>query len=280
MKIGIVDVGGGTRGAFGAGVLDYCLDNEIYADYFIGVSAGSANGASYLAKQKGRNFKFYSEYAMRKEYMSIYNFIKKRSYVDLDYIYSTLTNKNGEYPLDYVTFKNNGCDFEVVATECNTGNRIYFDKDCICQDYYDVLKASSCVPVACQPYRFGNNYYYDGGISDPIPYKRAFEKQCDKVIVILTKPKDFFRNNHTDRKMAKFIKKSQPICSQRLRNRSYVYNQSLKEILKLEKEGKLLIIAPENVSKVGTLNKDKSIIEELYKQGYMQANKIKGFING
>ena len=61
-KIGIVDVGGGLRGIYPAGVFDYLLDNKIYLPYAIGVSAGSANVASYTARQKGRNKVFYEEY--------------------------------------------------------------------------------------------------------------------------------------------------------------------------------------------------------------------------
>lgn len=62
MKIGLIDVGGGLRGAFGAGVLDYCLDQNIVFDYVIGVSAGVANVASFLAGQRGRNYEFYTNY--------------------------------------------------------------------------------------------------------------------------------------------------------------------------------------------------------------------------
>lgn len=42
MKTGIVDVGGGLRGIYAAGVLDYCMDKGIRFDLGIGVSAGSA----------------------------------------------------------------------------------------------------------------------------------------------------------------------------------------------------------------------------------------------
>lgn len=69
MKTGIVDVGGGLRGIYAAGVLDCCLDAGIRFDMAIGVSAGSANIASYLAGQRGRNYRFYTEYAFRKEYI-------------------------------------------------------------------------------------------------------------------------------------------------------------------------------------------------------------------
>ena len=46
MKIGVVDVGGGLRGIYAAGVFDYCMDENIKFDCCIGVSAGSANVAS------------------------------------------------------------------------------------------------------------------------------------------------------------------------------------------------------------------------------------------
>lgn len=95
MKTGVVDVGGGLRGVYAAGVYDYCMDQGIRFDLCIGVSAGSANAAAYIAGQKKRNFPFYTEYPFRKEYMSIRNFIKKHSYLDLDYIYGTLSNSDG-----------------------------------------------------------------------------------------------------------------------------------------------------------------------------------------
>lgn len=35
---GIVDVGGGLRGIYGAGIFDYCMEQGIHFDYCIGVS--------------------------------------------------------------------------------------------------------------------------------------------------------------------------------------------------------------------------------------------------
>ena len=46
MKTAIIDVGGGMRGIYAAGVLDCCLDERITVDLAIGISAGSANLAS------------------------------------------------------------------------------------------------------------------------------------------------------------------------------------------------------------------------------------------
>ena len=87
MKIGIVDVGGGFRGVYACGVLDYCLDNNIRFDLGIGVSAGCANLASFIAGQRGRNHQFYTKYGLRKQYAGLGNLVWKKSYIDLDYAY-------------------------------------------------------------------------------------------------------------------------------------------------------------------------------------------------
>lgn len=89
MKLGVVDVGGGLRGIYAAGVFDYCLEQGIQFDLCIGVSAGSANAASYVAGQRARNYSFYIDYPFRRQYMSVRNFLFKGSYLDLDYVYGT-----------------------------------------------------------------------------------------------------------------------------------------------------------------------------------------------
>lgn len=90
MKTAVIDVGGGMRDVYGSGVFDFCLDNGIGFDYCIGISAGSANISSYLAGQRGRSRRFYDVYSFRKEYMSFGNYVRRGSYVDLDYVYGFL----------------------------------------------------------------------------------------------------------------------------------------------------------------------------------------------
>ena len=279
MKIGIVDVGGGTRGIFGAGVLDRCMEMGFMADHFVGVSAGSANGASYLAGQKGRNFVCYNEFAFRKEYMSWDNLIRTGSYLDLDYIYSTLSNDDGEYPLDYDAMMANPCGFEVVATNAVTGRPMYFRKEEIKRNQYDFFKASCCVPGIDKPYYVGKIPCFDGGLADPIPYKRAFRAGCDKVIVILTKPRDTVRTSGKDRALAVTIAAEYPKAAETWVNRANVYNRCVEEIFELEKEGKVLIVAPEDIGELKTLSQDHAALEDLYMQGKKAAVAIPEFVS-
>ena len=185
MKLGIIDVGGGLRGIYAAGILDYCMDQNIRFDLGIGVSAGSANLASYAAGQRGRNYRFYTEYAFRKQYMSVRNLILKGSYVDMEYVYGTLSRADGEDPVDYGAFRDNPMEFIVVATQAKTGTATYFDKSDISLDEYSVMMASSAIPFFCKPYEVHGIPYYDGALGDPVPVEKAFQLGCDRVIVML-----------------------------------------------------------------------------------------------
>lgn len=279
MKIGLVDVGGGYRGIYAAGVLDYCMDNKIKVDLGIGVSAGSANIISYLAEQPRRNYKFYTDYGLRKEYAGAKNFIKKKTFIDLDYAYSTLSNSDGEYPLDFPTVKRNPMEFYVVATDAETGKAVYFDKHDISQDNYDALKASCAIPVVCHPYTVGKKPYFDGALGDPVPIQKAFDLGCDKVVLLLTRPKDELRVMDKDERLAKVIHHNYPKAAEELVKRADKYNQSVKLAKQYEKEGKLLIVAPDNTCGVSTLKRDKKLLTDLYKKGYADGYKIYDFLH-
>ena len=140
----VIDVGGGLRGIYAAGVFDTCMEQDVQFDTCFGISAGSANAVSYMAGQKGRNYKFYTEYAFRKQYMSLGNLVKSGSYLDLDYIYGTLSNSGGEYPLDYRAMKASGKQLYVVATNAFSGRPVYFTLDDMSQDDYGDRQAVSC----------------------------------------------------------------------------------------------------------------------------------------
>lgn len=184
MKYGIIDVGGGLRGIYGAGVLDRCLEAGVHFDCCIGVSAGSANMCSYVAGQKGRNKPFYDDYSFRKEYMSVKNLVQKHSYLDLSYVYGTLSNRGGENPLDYPAMMADPAELVIVAADARTGKARYFMKDELRQDDYTPLMASCCIPVIDQPTFIDGVPYYDGGLADPVPVDKALAMGCDRVAVI------------------------------------------------------------------------------------------------
>jgi len=278
MKTGVIDVGGGFRGIYGAGVFDSCLDQDISFDYCIGVSAGSANMASFLGGQKERNIKFYIDYGFRKQYASLGNLLRKKSYLDLDYIYGTLSNTGGEYPLNYDSIMASPTEFVIVTCNALTGETIYLNKSQLSRDHYDVFKASSALPVVCRPYVFGGVPCFDGGIADPVPVARAFADGCDRVVLILTRPRDEMRTQDKDRLPARHLARTYPRAAEQLLLRYKKYNDSLELAKRYEAEGRLLIVAPDDCCGLSTISRSHESLEQMYQKGYRDAAAIRPFL--
>ena len=126
MKTGVIDIGGGMRGIYAAGVFDGFIDFKIHFDYCIGVSAGTANIVSFLAGQRGRNYRFYIRHAQDRRYMSLDNMIRRGEYFNLSYIYETLTNHVD--PLNYDALIASDSEMKIVVTNAKTAQPEYFDK--------------------------------------------------------------------------------------------------------------------------------------------------------
>lgn len=268
---GILDVGGGMRGIFGAGVTDCLLDEKVYLPYCIGVSAGSANLISYIAKQRGRNYRFYTRYAMRPEYMSLQNFLKKRSYFDLDYVYGTLSVTGGEDPVDYDAFFNAGQTLITVATRADNGKPQYFTNADFHTDDLSPLKGSCAIPGVCKPYKVGDSLYFDGGVADPVPVEKALADGCDRLLVVLTKPLGFVKKPEHFRAAYTRALRAYPNIVKELKMRADVYNRGVEKARALASEGRAVILAPAGGYYVTAFTKNEKKLERLYREGYEAA---------
>ena len=280
MKYGVVDVGGGLRGIYAAGVLDYCMDAGITFDLGVGVSAGAANLASFIAGQRGRNIAFFMEYPFRKEYMSMKNMLRKREYLDLEYIYGTLSNSDGEDPFDVEAFQRNPMDYIAVSADARTGEAVYFPKASLQKDSYQVLMASSAIPFFCQPVMIDGVPHYDGALGDPVPVQKAFDLGCDRVVLLLTKPKYQLRKPDKDQITAARIRRRYPAAAKNLCLRARRYNAAVERAMELEREGKVLIVAPDDTCGVDTLTKNKTALGQLYEKGFRDGAAVAEFLAG
>lgn len=210
--------------------------------------------------------------------MSLSNFIKKGSYIDLDYVFGTLTNSDGENPIDYPAMQRSKTILKIVATNASTGKAVYFDKENMKQDDYRFLMASTCVPVVCKPYMIDGVGYYDGGIADPIPIDKALDDGCDKTVVILTRPKERIRQSKFNLAASAILKSKYRQLAESIENRNNKYNQSLAKAIELEKNGKALILAPHDIGNMKMLTKDHNEIHFLYEQGLRDGEKLIDFL--
>ncbi len=277
--VGIMDIGGGLRGNYVSGIIDYLLDNSIDIEYCLGVSAGSANLITYIAGQRGRLKSFYEEYSFEKQYMGIGNYFSKGMYINLEYIYSDITNSYGKNPLDFDAITKSTKKFVVAVTDSQTAEQKYFYKNDFAYDDFTLLKASCALPIVTrQPVLFKNRRYFDGGISDPIPYKKAFEDGCDKLIICLTLPishkKSAFPKWLVNPLLFKY-----PQIAKTITMSHTLYHNRINEILELEEQGKVLILYPKDCFGIKTTTRNKIGLNKLYQLGYKDAEKIEEFLN-
>lgn len=277
--VGVIDVGGGLRDIYGAGVFDRCLEENLRFDYCIGVSAGSANIASYLGGQMGRNYRFYHDYAVRREYMSVRNLLRNGSYIDLPYVYGTLSADGGEDPLNFVGISEHPARMVVVSTDAKSGAPIYFEKQDMAQNRYEILCASSAMPAVCTPQDVGGRLCFDGGVADPVPVNKALQDGCEKIVLILTKPIAALRPTSVDLAGAKIIARRYPQVARALEKRYTAYMQGVQTVQELCRAGRGLILAPNDCCGVKTLTRNKEKLHRLYEKGYRDGAKIAEFLN-
>ncbi|RCW62004.1 patatin family protein [Halanaerobium sp. ST460_2HS_T2] len=274
-NFGLVLEGGGMRGAFTAGVIDFFLENKIYFDYTIGVSAGANNGANYTSRQSVRNKKIFTELVEDERYMSLKNLIKDGSYFGMDFLFHQLPHEI--LPFDYSEFKNSSTTLKVAATECSSGEIEYFKP----QNYDDIdkidniFKASSSLPLVSNPVEIDGNLYLDGGIRDSIPVKKALSDGYQKLVVILTREKEYRKSPIKAKFLLNLFLKKYPNLVEDLKKRHQIYNNSLDLIEKKEENNQFFVFRPEKID-IDRFSRDKKELEQLYNSGYKLAEKRSG----
>lgn len=258
--------------------MDALLDNNINFDYVIGVSAGITHGFSYVSKQKGRAHDIIKNHRHDKRYIGIRNYFTDRSLFGLKFAYETVGNEL--YPFDWETFRENSAKIRVGVTNAATGEIEYLDGKKI-DSSFDMLKATCALPLAFPAITVGENQYFDGGITDSIPAKKAYEDGNDKMLIVLTRTDDYVKTLSLGVKIAaKLFKKKYPKVSEALLNRHKMYNDQIDYCKKLEEEGKAIILRPRKDVQIDSFEKDLDKMERVYKYGYNLVNenieRIKG----
>lgn len=281
MKTGLVLEGGALRTIFSSGVCDAFLDAGLpLPDYTVGVSAGIAYGVSYLSRQSRRNLKLVTTYANDRRYMGWRNFAdpRNRSYFGLKFAYETIPNEL--LPFDYDTFEAYPGTVEAVVTNLNTGRADYLPVPR--RDGHNLLLQATCaIPLMFPVIHLDGQPYLDGGCADPIPWKHAFDMGCDRVVVILTRERDYRKEpDRTIRVLSRAFRKY-PAFLETMRRRAELYNASREELFALEKAGKVLVIAPEDTLGCSRTEKDMEVIRALWQIGYFagrrSADEVRAF---
>ena len=273
---GLVLEGGGMRGIFTVGVLDYLMDHHISFPYVIGVSAGSSNGISYISRQRGRSYFSNIELLKKHNYIGWKNLLSGRGYIDLDFLFYEYPDRY--YPFDYKTYEASPTRFVMVVSNCLTGRAEYIEEKQDRKRLLDACKASCSLPVMCPLSWLDGKPMVDGGVCDSIPIRHAQEEGYRKNVIILTRNKGY-RKPDKDFHLPSFIYRKYPAIREALRLRYKSYNHTLDYIDELEAEDKVLVIRPQRPIEVGRTERDTRKLQALYEEGYELAKLIGKRIN-
>lgn len=268
-RIGLVLEGGGMRGIYTAGVLDYFMEKNLYFPYTIGVSAGACNGASYVSRQKERSKRININYIRDKRYLSYRNLIKEKSIFGIDFAYNQIPNKLE--PFDNETFFESKDEFIIGTTDCMTGKPVYYGRSQYNEDrdnFITLVRASSSLPFVAPIVKYRSSFLLDGGMSDPIPVKKSISDGNDKNIIVLTRNIDYRKEPFKLKWLARKAYSKYPGISEAMEKRHIIYNETLDYIEKLEKDNKAIVIRPSAPINVGRLEKNQERLRELYEMGY------------
>lgn len=272
MKTGLVLEGGALRTIYSAGVCDALLDMEIpLPDYTVGVSAGIAYGVSYLSRQKRRNLKLVTTYANDPRYMSKRNLLdpRNKAYFGLKFAYETIPNQL--LPFDYDAFEAYPGTVEAVVTNLQNGRPEYHAvprRDCPNRQ----LIASCALPLLFPTIELEGKPYLDGGCADPIPWRRALEAGCDRVVV-LTREREYVKEPTASLRLIEQKYRKYPAFLETVRALADRYNACRNDLFAEEAKGNLLVIAPKDTLGCSRTERDLETLRALWQSGYFDGRR-------
>ncbi|MGN1030622.1 MAG: patatin family protein [Butyricicoccaceae bacterium] len=263
---GMILEGGTFRAIFSCGVMDALLDNNVNFPYVIGVSAGITDGFSYVSKQRKRNYDVLINHRHDRRYVGMRNFLSDRSLFGLKFAFERIPNEL--YPFDWDTFYANPAEIRVGVTNVRTGQPEYLDGkflDRACT----MLKATCAIPYVFPAIEINGEKYYDGGLCDPIPVRKAEKDGHDKLLIVLTRPQGYRKTlSKANVFAARRFRKKYPNLVDPLLTRHIHYNETVAYCEQLEREGRAVILRPSEEAKIDSFEKDLKKIDRLYRYGY------------
>lgn len=278
-KTALIFEGGGMRGLFTAGAVDAIIEKKLRFDAVYGVSAGSCHAISCMSKQKDRARRVNVNYCTRKDYFGLRCLLREGSMFGWGLIFDTLPNKLE--PLDYDEFfrtcnsdNPDSTQYFIGVTNALTGEAEYLvphNK----QQLLDYSKASCSLPYICPPVMINSTPYFDGGVADSIPVRKALEDGCTKFAIVLTQSAGYRKQPEAHPLIARLFYRKYPSLVSAMEKRHETYNKSLGIVKMLEDRKQAIVIRPPKAVNVGRLERNPDKLNALCYSGYELA--IKAF---
>ena len=268
IEAGLVLEGGGMKGIYTAGVLDFFMEKDLYFANCYGVSAGACHLCSYISKQPKRAYRVSLDYLEDKNYCSTRSLIMTGDLFNVKMCYEDIPNKLDPY--DFKTAAKYEGNAYAVVTNIRTGEPEYMPLREMHRDIIAV-RASASLPMVARNVKNGEEYYLDGGVADAVPIRHAIADGNQKNVVILTKEVGYVRQPASNLGIMKLRYRKYPKVYELMANRHNAYNETLSFLEEEERAGRAFVIRPKEANDIGRIEKDRNKLEVLYQIGYEDA---------
>ena len=243
-QAGLILEGGGMKGLYTAGVIDFFLDRGIEFSSVYGVSAGACSMCSYLSKQRGRARDVCIDYVDRWDYCSIASLVATGDLFNVELNYHLVPERLNPY--DYEAFKRYRGKAYSVATDIVSGRPVYFRIRDVKKDMTKI-RASASIPI-------------QKSIIDGNP----------RNVVVMTKEMGFVRRRTKGYmlRLAGLRYWNYPKVVELMMRRGEHYNQQVAYVNRLQKSGQAFVIRPRGTVDVGRVEKNPKKLRNLYDRGY------------
>ena len=170
------------RGAWAAGVLAFLHETgRRQFDLVYAASSGACTAAYFVAGEWEPGLTIWREFASKAVRKT--NFLRHKPVIDLAYLVDHVFRSH--VPLSVEALRKAPMRFFIVLTDCHTGEPVYFHA---CDDrVFAALRATSTMPLATRGFDYVDDHpFADGGVSDPIPIRRAIIDGARDITVVLT----------------------------------------------------------------------------------------------
>ena len=265
MKRGLILEGGAMRGLWTAGITDVMMEHDIWPDGLIGVSAGAAFGCNYKSRQPGRAIRYNMRFAKDRRYSGMHSLLTSGNYFNAEFGYHVIPRQYDVF--DDAAFEQNPMDFTVVCTDVVTGKAVYRPLNESNDDTYDWIRASASMPLVSRVVTIDGYKLLDGGVADSIPLAYYEHMGYERNVVIMTQPKGYQKSHNRLMPLMRMSLHKYPRMVEALDCRHLMYNKELEYVAQAEREGRCLVIRPDEKIPIGHISHNPDEMRHVYEMG-------------
>ena len=260
--------GGAWRGIYTQGALDVLMEQGILFDTTIGCSAGAMAAIGYMSGQIGWAPRINLSHRHDPEYCGRGAMKRDHGITGFSYLFHELME---EYPFDRDRFNDPSRRLYVVATDIDSGQPVFFEKQDRC--IFKAIRASATVPYVSRPVVIRGHAYLDGGLSVKIPYAFAKGLNPRALMVIRTQDRSYRKGEKPLTALDRLLYGSRPELLDSMVRANTLYNETIEEMEADEAKGRTFVLTPSRPVGISRFEGDMEKLGQLYELGRDDMNR-------